>query len=257
MPKGELDKKGKGRPLKLTPDAIRAYCDLIEKHVPHRHAAAAIGVTQPTVSEWFARGHTGEEPFAMFLHCVQASEAKAVGKLTKMIADAAADDPKHWKAAAHLLSAVHGVSPVARSERLTVSAEYPAEVGIESRDRVVIENGSEVESPEVRVLKASVLRITMDLERARKDGSHTAISRLGSQLDAVQLQLIEARVAANKGNDVRNLPEADVRDRLRIAAEQMPEPHLAVFAAEWLRRHRLVAVPTDGGIDEKGRLDEA
>lgn len=229
------------KPYKLTEAVIAGYCDLIRRHVPPRAAAAALGLAPNTVQQWLDRGQKGEAAYVQFVEAVEQAEAASIADLVGNIATAG-EDPRQWKANAYLLG-LKGIVPETRSVRVNVDATLQPDLPPETRD--VIENGSDIEDEEVRACKASILRISRDLENARRDRSHVAIERYGRNLDDAQSKLRDARKRAQAGQQVRNLPEAELRDKLRTAAQQMPEPHLQVFAEEWLRRHRLTTIPAE------------
>ncbi len=92
--KAELaPRNGRGRPTALTPQVQKGICASIAAGCYVETAVQLAGISRRVFYDWLKRGHSGEEPFAEFLHTVQvaisSSERDAI-KLVKIT------DPKWW-----------------------------------------------------------------------------------------------------------------------------------------------------------------
>ena len=74
-----------------------------------------------------------------------------------------------------------------------------------------------------------------------------SLTRLLRYLGEVNDEVLRAEFWAMelRRTNPEDLPEEVYVEELRLAAEGMPEAHLAVVAGVWLERHGLLAVPRD------------
>lgn len=237
------ERRKPGAPIKLTPAVQASYVAAILAGANKAIAAATVGVGQAAVNHWLLRGAAGEEPFRSFAIAVERARAQKMASLIALVETAAEEDLKHWKAAAWLLTNVHGVKP----DPPDPSSVAQPHLAVGSTDVI---DAAEVPD-DVRLAEERVMRLTADLASARADRVHGAIARIGRELDDANIKLFLARKAANAGTSPENMPEEQFEGELRRAAEMMPEAHLRILADIWLERHRMKAVSDrDGGSDD-------
>jgi hypothetical protein len=233
-------KSPRGRKTSCTQDAIDRYCEALRKHLPKHLCANYAGVSAMTVRTWFERAEEGEEPYASFALAARQAESDAAKVLMTRISRASRD-PKHWKAAAWLLEHRYGIG---------VSAKATVEVKVGSDGQPVryeplhVINAEDIGDP-VKLATGKVERIYTDLQRARENASHVAVSRLNDQLDEAIEELRAAKKKAAEGEGLTAMSEPDFLAELTAAAEAMPEAHLRAFVDVWLERHRMKAVPAE------------
>ncbi len=101
-----MEKRPTGRPTKLTPALQQAICNSLASGTYIETAAAEHGINKQTLYDWFKRGNADEEPYRAFLDAVKRVEANAEQNALALI-NRAAEDPKHWMAAAWRLERKH------------------------------------------------------------------------------------------------------------------------------------------------------
>ena len=107
----------------FSPEIAERICAAVQNHHYIETAAALCNLPSSTVRDWLRKGRAGQEPFADFAVQFARAEAVSEGRLLKVVADAAEDDPKQALALLERrhrdrwsrtdpLAAVHGDSKV-------------------------------------------------------------------------------------------------------------------------------------------------
>lgn len=209
----------RGRPTKLSAEVRALYLEALGRGLSRGQAAAYAGVDSSTVRRWRRRareGGRGSQTLRSFFSAADRAEASHAADLMDRVREASEGDDPDWRSAAWLLTRRHGYTEARQGE-------VP--------ERPVLEG----ETPLERTRGVQEL-VRRQLETAQRAGSHQAAASLLRhlrELDA-EIQLLEAEAA-----DRSHTPEAEYLQRLRDAAEAMPEAHLAVLAEVWLARHGL------------------
>ena len=87
---------------KLTPEAQKKICDLVERGNYAKTAALASGITEATFYNWMARGKEAKRGiYFEFFESIKRAEAESEKKYLSVIQDAA--DSGTWQAAAWYL----------------------------------------------------------------------------------------------------------------------------------------------------------
>lgn len=102
-------KRGRGRPLKLTPEVHGKLVQYVGEGAYLAHAAAALRLRRETVSEWLRRGegdarNDDDTPFARLHLDLEAAKARAAMVAQRRILEAGDRD---WRAGAWYLERVH------------------------------------------------------------------------------------------------------------------------------------------------------
>ena len=93
-----------GRPVKtqIHPHVEARICEALRLGMPYKLAAHYGGVTYQTLLNWKRRAEEGESGFLSFVVAMNKAEAEGAIKLLMLIR-AAAENPRHWRAAAWIL----------------------------------------------------------------------------------------------------------------------------------------------------------
>lgn len=93
-----------GRPVKthVHPHIEARICEALRLGMPYKLAAQYGGVTYQTLLNWKKRAEEGDSGFVAFVMAMERAEAEAMLALLTLIR-AAAENPKHWRAAAWIL----------------------------------------------------------------------------------------------------------------------------------------------------------
>lgn len=93
-----------GRPVKthVHPHIEARICEALRLCMPYKLAAHYGGVTYQTLLNWRKRAEEGDSGFISFVQAMNKAEAEGAISLLLLIR-AAAENPKHWRAAAWIL----------------------------------------------------------------------------------------------------------------------------------------------------------
>ena len=116
-------RRGRGRPISLTPDIAKRIFDAVSIGATKEIAAGYAGVSARTIYKWLSRGEEGEEPFCQFLQDYKMAEAKGAIKHLGKITQAAHEGT--WQASAWILERRHGY--FRNPEVIPVSIQIDAE----------------------------------------------------------------------------------------------------------------------------------
>lgn len=246
-----LPKRRPGRPTKYTPATRAAIVGAVRAGLPLPAAFAKAGISPSTYERWVKLAYSDPEgdgaQYVPFLLELEAAKAEAEAELVSEVREAAkewSDGEKarrgDWRAAAWLLERAHGYAkPTATTPNVEIHLGSGTGGGYApgpGRDVVDAEDGP----VEPETLEGRVRRLRSLYAGAVASGSHQAAAAAERQLADAEREL---RADREKTGGLETLPEDEYLARLRIAAENMPEAHLRIFAEAWLDRHRLDTVP--------------
>ena len=256
QPSGRLSRVGK--PSKLNADVIQRVAKWISQGVSEARALAACGIGSHAAADWRRRvraGHGG-----IYLEYVQATEAaraELASRAIQRVQEAADEDPKNWRAWAWL---AERADPVSNKPAIDATGEDGEDDGA----AVPVGGPDVIDAEEIgtdgdvmALLEARVARARRQLAIAEASGSAAPIAALERSLRSAENELLAHRKEVGDGLshglvDPAALPEERLLVELRSASATMPEDHLRIFAEEWLRRHRLVAVPDPSVVSKLG-----
>lgn len=232
----------RGRPSRYTPEVHRRLVEGIRLGLTSALAAGYAGIAVSTLDGW--RKDARENPRSKYSDLVAdliRAESEAAAVLAGRVFASSRTD---WKAASWLLERRYGYVRGGTAAADSVG-------GVEGASGLRLDAADVVAGGRVEILRGLLLTLRRSLDAAIEDRSHQAVAALTRQLSETVRDLAVA--ASETGDPIEAEAEDAFRDRLEVAAEDLPEAHLRIFAEVWLRRHRLRAEPDHDRI----RIDAA